>query len=772
MPNGNGEIEAATSKYWNLFGIKFMPWSEALNRILSDPAGELQRVGQVWSGPDARMASALGGLQIAALERAGVPPQTARLVADVSKQLVGDTPGLRSLVQILLNLTVFGHTLQTMSESYGQVINRGMNKQFHPVWVDPLTYLNAKWRNRENGTGLALPDEYGYDTAQQAYLIRAAQSWLALGDIVQLLHRKEITPDEADKMLGEIGYANPAHRRQLLTVAQRLPDVDTIFNGYYRGTATDRDTVAALTKLGFPETVAGSMLSFSLEQLDPDTVSELYRRGLIDETTARENLKKLRYPVEAADMMLKVSLPLLPVNTILEAWRRKELDAAKTRKALEQHGIRNDTAEKVLATSTRLLDPFDISLAVFRGAVTLDQGLKELEKHGYTKDDALRYMAVRQLLPAPSDLVRFGVREVFTPDIAAKFRLFDEFPAAIVPLGKQIGYTENTLRQYWAAHWDLPAPGQGFDMYHRGIINRDELSMLLKALDVMPFWRDKVIKLADEIIPRRALGTLQDAGLLDREDVIDRLFALGYSREDAALMARGMEYEAASGARDLTKADVLKAYEEGFTDAKFTQSKLTELRYTPRDIAFLMARSEIKRTLNQQATALQATAKEVDAAQDQTSTAIVNAYKVGMLKREDALKQLTALGVPPIVAGYKLQQADLQLHLSLLEAKGAVVQAELEAGVIDTKTAATKLSGLGYSPSGATRIAEQWAAEIEADRTRKAWSEKLPTRSDVTRWLKNGIIAAEEYVAWLRRMGYADETILNYLYEVEYKTEG
>ncbi|GAH79863.1 unnamed protein product, partial [marine sediment metagenome] len=58
------------------------------------------------------------------------------------------------------------------------------------------------------------------------------------------------------------------------------------------------------------------------------------------------------------------------------------------------------------------------------------------------------------------------------------------------------GLSKEWSERYWAAHWNLPSPQQGFEMLHRGVINVSELNMLLRALDVMPFWRDKLTAIA------------------------------------------------------------------------------------------------------------------------------------------------------------------------------------------------------------------------------------------------------------------------------------
>ncbi|GAJ06864.1 unnamed protein product, partial [marine sediment metagenome] len=111
--------------------------------------------------------------------------------------------------------------------------------------------------------------------------------------------------------------------------------------------------------------------------------------------------------------------------------------------------------------------------------------------------EALQKLTV--VMPTPTDLVRFGVREVFSPEIAKKFRQYEDFPKDIMKWADQIGMTQELMEMYWASHWDLPSPGQGFDMYHRRIISYEELGVLLRAKDVMPFWRDKLIQISHRL---------------------------------------------------------------------------------------------------------------------------------------------------------------------------------------------------------------------------------------------------------------------------------
>jgi hypothetical protein len=74
-------------------------------------------------------------------------------------------------------------------------------------------------------------------------------------------------------------------------------------------------------------------------------------------------------------------------------------------------------------------------------------------------------------------------------------------------------------------------------MYHRKQISLEELKILLRAKDIMPFWRDKLINIAYRLIPRIDLRRGWEAGLISDEELPLRYEALGYSPEDAVTEA-------------------------------------------------------------------------------------------------------------------------------------------------------------------------------------------------------------------------------------------
>ncbi|GAG78096.1 unnamed protein product, partial [marine sediment metagenome] len=82
-----------------------------------------------------------------------------------------------------------------------------------------------------------------------------------------------------------------------------------------------------------------------------------------------------------------------------------------------------------------------------------------------------------------------------------------------------------------------PSPQQGFDMLHRGVISDDELNMLLRALDVMPFWRDKLTQIAFRPLTRVDVRRMYKQGVLTETEVYESYLIAGYNEQNAERMA-------------------------------------------------------------------------------------------------------------------------------------------------------------------------------------------------------------------------------------------
>ncbi|KKK48591.1 hypothetical protein LCGC14_3143580, partial [marine sediment metagenome] len=88
---------------------------------------------------------------------------------------------------------------------------------------------------------------------------------------------------------------------------------------------------------------------------------------------------------------------------------------------------------------------------LLRGLVQEEVHDDWLGRSGFNQANIDLQTALYQEIPGPSDLVRMGVREVFTPEIAERFGQFEDFPPAFGEWMAKQGFTEEWAN-FWGAH--------------------------------------------------------------------------------------------------------------------------------------------------------------------------------------------------------------------------------------------------------------------------------------------------------------------------------
>ncbi len=170
------------------------------------------------------------------------------------------------------------------------------------------------------------------------------------------------------------------------------------------------------------------------------------------------------------------------------------------------------------------------------------------------------YRELAYQIPPVADIITMAVREAFTPAIAAAFGQYEDYPPDLEEWGLKKGLSAEWTKRYWAAHWSLPSALQGFEMLHRGVINIPELNMLLRALDVMPFWRDKLTQIAYRRLTRVDVRRMYKAGVLTKAEVYEAYLQHGYTPENARRMTDFTIQWAMPKEASITRSDILNAY--------------------------------------------------------------------------------------------------------------------------------------------------------------------------------------------------------------------
>lgn len=246
-----------------------------------------------------------------------------------------------------------------------------------------------------------------------------------------------------------------------------------------------------------------------------------------------------------------------------------------------------------------LLPPELLIRAKWRGIIPADYVNETMAKAGYTDEDIQRFEDTLKFYPTPADLVTWQAREVYEPEMIAKYGLDDEFEAVEKEPFHKAGMDDIQIRNFWRAHWVHPAWTTIRDMLYRGEITEEDVWEWFKTVEIPPFWREKYIATAYSPIARVDLRRLYQLGVIDREKVKAGYIALGNKPEDAEWLTQWTEIEYAPPDRELTKTEILKNYRIGKVEKDEVRRLLAALEYDEAEIEWILTYEDYTITMEE-----------------------------------------------------------------------------------------------------------------------------------------------------------------------------
>lgn len=297
--------------------------------------------------------------------------------------------------------------------------------------------------------------------------------------------------------------------------------------------------------------------------------------------------------------------PALPdISTLVTLYYKNPGDRAAVYNKAAEQGFDKREVDIYINSMEALLSPDDLKNLYLRGKIDDDTLSYELQRSGWNPKNILRLKELFYVIPGPSDQIRFAVREAFDDEYIRAFDTMKDFPKGFAEQAKKVGVDQYWAEKYWAAHWELPPLAAAYEMLHRDVIEPEHLDQLFKAQDVMPWWREKLKAISYNPLTRVDVRRMYKTGTLDREGVHRAYLDVGYNDKNATLMTDFTIKWVAEKERDLTKADILGAYQRKLISPEDTRDGLQGMGYDPDETEILISRIDYELAKKKKASVL------------------------------------------------------------------------------------------------------------------------------------------------------------------------
>lgn len=353
----------------------------------------------------------------------------------------------------------------------------------------------------------------------------------------------------------------------------------------------------------------------------------------------------------------------------------------EVRDAMKRGGLSDEDIDLMFLASYRLYTEMDIRTLWLRGVLNDDQMFMRMRELGYTDTRISEIIQGWPIIPGPTDLFTMVAHEAFEPDAISLMGLADEFPEDQVEWLEKQGVSREWALRYWYSHWEQPSIGMGYEMLHRGVIDEKTLDMLYRTVEIPPFWRDKLTKIAYSPYTRVDVRRMHDLGILTDDELIKSYKDLGYDDEHALNMAKFTVRYNREHDRELTKSQIISGYNDKLLTREDAATLIQDMDYTEAQTEYILTLEDYKET------------KEL---------------------QDDMVKNI--------------QGRFENNYINEFEARDRLGQMNLSAVKIDT-------------------MIEKWKISVFND-------QKLPSKTDLDKLYRNGIISEEIWRDEMRKLGY------------------
>ncbi|KKK92206.1 hypothetical protein LCGC14_2705250, partial [marine sediment metagenome] len=417
-----------------------------------------------------------------------------------------------------------------------------------------------------------------------------------------------------------------------------VPDIITASR--YLGDATNPKPYA-MEKFDIPEDDYMIWDWLTYQKFTTEQVLSLHRAKFWDDFQVDTELARLGWRGDDSIVLKKLAYEIPNSMLLIQGSLVRGMTEDTIIDLISRGGIHPDYANDYLDAVLIKPSSEDIVSYELRRDPSLSGLDDELRKVGVHNNYHALYKELAYQIPPVADIITMAVREAFTPEIARRFGQYQDLPPEFVEWAGKKGLSKDWAERYWAAHWSLPSVQQGFEMLHRGIIGQDDMNLLMRALDIMPYWRDKLIAMAYRPLTRVDVRRMYGLGTLDEAGINKAYRDLGYNSFNAGKMSDFTVRWTRRTQSRFTSADVVNAYTKFLIGSSEASSLLRDMGIRDAEVSNIIKTAGYKRSWS---------------SKEETIDAVRNLYKKGKYSASQAESELAKLNLPQNYIDTQLQQ--------------------------------------------------------------------------------------------------------------------
>ena len=409
------------------------------------------------------------------------------------------------------------------------------------------------------------------------------------------------------------------------------------------------------------------------------------------------------------------------------------------------------------------------TIALRRGFISPETYQEKLRILGLAPDDVELAEKLSMQLPPIGDLIRMVVRDTFEPDVVESGKLSDGFEQFPIETAEELGINNYWAEKYWQAHWELPSLQQGFEMLHRGEIDRTDLLALFKAADLAPGYWEPMEAISYRPFTRVDVRRMHAFGVLDDSQVLRSYLDLGYDQEKAqALTDFTIAYNESTKKvakvknRDLTKSDIIGMYNDGVLERDQTYDYLVDIGYSDAEATVLIEREDIQADIKERKADIQN---------------VIDQAKIKAITYEEAQDRLASLDLTRTETNKALNSLSRASQTRTRTPSKSDLDNWLALNLITPGDYAEELRTLGYADRYVDLYVEETTAEAESDllseevKASQRRESRSVSKGNLDSLFQAEIIDSTEYRGGLTELGYRESDIDNLLLQQELRLE-